>query len=77
MGPEVFHEIVTGSPLEDVYGFGMILYELSTGLCLRHSSKKKQDLKSYVDAIESQGIDLTKMLDPKPNGQRLKTSFTG
>ena len=76
--PEIFNKII--SPKGDVYGLGIIYYELATGFP-PFSSKKKQDLvrlcnqyvqretdffqKSYVDEIEQHGVDLTKMLDPK------------
>ena len=69
MPPEAFQKIVTTKL--DVYGFGVIMYELGTGLP-PYSSKKKQDLKSYVDDIEGQGIDLTKMLDPKAKWPKAK-----
>eukprot|EP00118_Oscarella_pearsei_P021359 m.239260 g.239260 ORF g.239260 m.239260 type:complete len:1041 (+) comp40178_c1_seq1:192-3314(+) len=75
MAPETFHKVVTIKA--DVYGFGMILYELATGLP-PYSSKKKQDLKSYVDDIEQQGIDLSKMLDPKarwPKGRDAREAY--
>ena len=87
MAPEIFNKII--SPKGDVYGLGIIYYELATGLP-PFSSKKKQDLvrlcksvgaarnlymffqKSYVDEIEQQGIDLTKMLDPKAKWPKRK-----
>ena len=77
MPPEAFQRVVT--PKVDVYGFGMIVYELATGLP-PYSSKKKLDLKSYVDDIEQQGIDLRKMLDPKahwPKGKPHQPSSYG
>eukprot|EP00118_Oscarella_pearsei_P010072 m.60102 g.60102 ORF g.60102 m.60102 type:complete len:136 (+) comp34916_c0_seq5:2611-3018(+) len=62
MAREVFDGVITVKI--DVYAFGMVLHELATGLP-PYSSKKKLDLKSYIDNIEMQGIDLQKMLDPK------------
>eukprot|EP00118_Oscarella_pearsei_P010424 m.63964 g.63964 ORF g.63964 m.63964 type:complete len:1224 (+) comp35209_c0_seq5:1019-4690(+) len=62
MSPESFHKVCTEKT--DVYSYGVVLYELATGLP-PYSSKKKMDLKAYVDDIESQRIDLIKMLDPK------------
>jgi hypothetical protein len=62
MSPEAFEGVVTTKI--DVYGYGVILYELATGLP-PYSSKKKQDLKSYIDDIQRQHVDLMKMLDPK------------
>ena len=41
MAPEIFNKII--SPKGDVYGLGIIYYELATGLP-PFSSKKKQDL---------------------------------
>jgi serine/threonine protein kinase len=62
MPPEVFDGIV--SPKADVYGLGMTLYELATGLP-PYSNKKKQDLKDYIQYIEEQNVAMHKMLDPK------------
>ena len=44
MAPETFQKIIT--PKVDVYGMGIIFYEVATGLP-PFSSKKKQDLVSF------------------------------
>ncbi|XP_062513803.1 uncharacterized protein LOC134189521 isoform X2 [Corticium candelabrum] len=62
MAPEIFQGIV--STKGDIYGLGMILFELATGLP-PYSSRKKQDLKAYLEDMERQNIDVGKLLDPK------------
>jgi hypothetical protein len=62
MAPEAFRNIL--SPKIDIYSFGMILFELATGLP-PYSSKKKQDLKFYMEDMERQAVNMARMLDPK------------
>jgi hypothetical protein len=62
MSPEAFQRILTTKV--DVYSFGMILLELATGLP-PFSNRKKQDLITYMESLEQQNINMTKMLDPK------------
>ena len=58
---EVFHKIIT--PLGDA--------------SVLKQKEARSYVISYVDAIESQGIDLTKMLDPKAKWPKSKNKLYG
>lgn len=62
MAPEAFQGVV--STKVDVYGLGVTLFELATGLP-PYSSKKKQSLKVYLEEIERQNVNMIRLLDPK------------
>jgi tRNA A-37 threonylcarbamoyl transferase component Bud32 len=62
MPPEAFKGVF--STRTDVYSFGMILFELLSGLP-PYSWSKKIDLIAYLKECEDEGIDLTAMADPR------------
>ncbi|XP_062512505.1 uncharacterized protein LOC134188326 [Corticium candelabrum] len=62
MPPEAFKGIF--STRTDAYSFGMVLFELVTGLP-PYSSSKKLDLATFLKQIEGEGTELVAMSDPQ------------
>eukprot|EP00118_Oscarella_pearsei_P010835 m.68681 g.68681 ORF g.68681 m.68681 type:complete len:261 (+) comp35550_c0_seq3:660-1442(+) len=62
MSPEALKGKV--STKVDVYAFGMVLYEIVTGLP-PYSHSKKSDLITYIKDLEEQEDDLEEMIDPR------------
>eukprot|EP00118_Oscarella_pearsei_P013214 m.102775 g.102775 ORF g.102775 m.102775 type:complete len:767 (+) comp37183_c1_seq4:179-2479(+) len=62
MAPEAFKGKV--SRRVDVYAFGMVLYEIASGLP-SYSSSKSTDLVMYMKELDEEGVDLEVMIDPR------------
>eukprot|EP00118_Oscarella_pearsei_P013215 m.102777 g.102777 ORF g.102777 m.102777 type:complete len:481 (+) comp37183_c1_seq5:179-1621(+) len=62
MAPEVFKGRVSWKV--DVYAFGMVLYEIASGLP-SYSSSKSTDLVMYMKELDEEGVDLEVMIDPR------------
>ncbi|XP_065826468.1 uncharacterized protein [Oscarella lobularis] len=62
MSPEAMEGFL--SPTVDVYAFGMIMYEIVTGLP-PYSLAKKADLIAYIKDLENSGEDPTVLTDPR------------